>query len=139
MRVYFSFLLYISIYFFLKSPVLAAAPDIKHPFSRISPLNPPILPKDPRQLGEILQNTPLFIPQNPRNPTFYPLNPPKLTFSLKTLQTPYFFRFSILFHQKFEILCPFYAGRFTPLLFPIFPDFQEIIKFPALPYFFPIS
>ena len=36
---------------FFKSPVLAAAPDIKHPFSRIFPLNTPILPKNPHQLG----------------------------------------------------------------------------------------
>ena len=45
----------------------------------------------------------------------------------------------ILFHQKFRILSTFNAGRFDSLLFPIFPDFPEMIKFPALPYFFPIS
>ena len=34
-----------------KFPVLAAAPDIQYPFSRISPSNPPILPKNPCELG----------------------------------------------------------------------------------------
>ena len=43
-------------------PVLAAAPDIKPLFSRISPVNLLILPKNPHQLGQILQNTPLFLP-----------------------------------------------------------------------------
>ena len=48
------FLLFLTSYLFieiLKLPVLAAAPDIKHPFSRIFPANTPILPKNPRQLG----------------------------------------------------------------------------------------
>ena len=60
---------------FFTSPVLAAAPDIKHLFPRIFPPNPPILPKNPRQLGQILQKTPLFYPKIIKNPTFYPLNP----------------------------------------------------------------
>ena len=130
---------YFFIYFSFKSPVLAAAPDIQHPFFRISPVKPPILPKNHPQLGEILQNTPLcplkssktllFIPQTPENPIF----------PLKTLPNPYFFRFFILFHQKSRILSTFHTGRFDSLLFPIFSDFQEIIKFPALSYFSPIS
>ena len=48
---------------FFKSLVLAAAPDINHPYSRISLANTPILPKNILQLGEILQNTPLFMDQ----------------------------------------------------------------------------
>ena len=45
--IYFVYSFYYSYYYL---PVLAAAPDIKHPFSRISPANPPILPKNPREL-----------------------------------------------------------------------------------------
>ena len=77
--------------FLLYLPVLAAAPDIQYPFSRISPANTPILPKNPRQLGEILQKTPLFYPKIIKNPTFYPPNLRKPHFSLKNLLNPHFF------------------------------------------------
>ena len=96
------YLSYIYTFFYLTSPVLAAAPDIKHPFSRISPLTPPILPKNRPQLGEILQNAPLFYPKIIKNPTFYPLNPQKPRFSLKKPPKPLFFPIFHTFSSKIQ-------------------------------------
>ena len=51
---YAAILIFLLFIYYSYLPVLAAAPDIKHPFSRISPVNPHILPKNPRELGQIL-------------------------------------------------------------------------------------
>ena len=45
------YFLYSFYYSYYCPPVLAAAPDINHPFSRISSPNTQILPKNPRKLG----------------------------------------------------------------------------------------
>ena len=104
------------------------------------PGKPPYFTQKPPLIKVNPSKYPPFPPQNPPKPYFLspktPKNPP---FSLKNPPNPYFFRFSILFHPKFRIFETFNAGRFNSLLFPIFPDFPEIIKFPALPYFSPIS
>ena len=60
----YSFFIQFFICFYFSIPVLAAAPDSKHPFSRISPANTLILLKNHTQLREILQKNPLFLPQN---------------------------------------------------------------------------
>ena len=59
------FFLYIFFLFLVKSPVLAAAPDIQYPFSPHFPAKFPYFTQNYPQLGEILQNTPIFTPQNP--------------------------------------------------------------------------
>ena len=74
------FFIYLLSSYFLLNNVLAAAPDIQHPFSRISPVNTPILLKNPPQLGEILQNTPLPPPKILQNSAFPPPQPPKTLF-----------------------------------------------------------
>ena len=129
-----------SSYSSFKLPVLAAAPDIKHPFSRISPINLPYFTQKPTAIrGNPSQYPPFYTAKPPKTLLYPPPTPKTPVFPLKNPPNPYFFRFFILFPQKFRILSTFNTGRFNPLLFPIFPDFQEIIKFPALSLFSPIS
>ena len=132
---------YCTIYLLLtyNLPVLAAAPDSKSPFSRISPSTTPILLKNPTQLREILQTTPFLYPQLSENPTFPPLAPRKPHFSLKKPpKTPLFSDFSYFFIKNSG-----FQGHFTPaalipyfsLFFPIFRKSSNSRLFPTFPRF----
>ena len=68
--------IYFTPYLSLKLPVLAAAPDIPRPFSRISPANAPIYPKTIPNYGKSLKILP-FLPRNHLKPYFLPPETPE--------------------------------------------------------------
>ena len=121
-----SIILYkLSLFSFFKSPVLAAAPDIQPPYSRISLSNLPILPENPTQLREILQNPPIFYPKTLQHPIFYPPKPRKPHFSLKKPhKSPIFSDFSYFFIKN-----PRFYRHLTPAaLLPYFSLFSSIFR-----------
>ena len=133
---YYCYLLF-SYYFFPTCPRCSS----RHPTPLFLhfPAKSPYFTQNPHQLRKILQNTPFYPPKSSKILLFIPQTPENPFFPLKNPANPYFFRFFIFFHQKSRIFSSFNTGCFNSLLFPIFPDFPEIIKFPALLHFFPIS
>ena len=112
------------------------------PFSRISPANTPILPKNPRQLGEILQKTPppFFIPKSSKILLFIPQTSENPIFPLKTSQTPIFSNFWYFFIKNpgfyrhltpaalipyFSLISPIFQKSSNSRLFPTFSQFHD--------------